>query len=108
MGHKQTHAAEQKGSLFDQFVGAADQRQRHCDAERLGGLEIDDQPLQKIIVDAEAQTTAGLRAKASVLVEWFFDESDSDNESEPTQYEKLVSDVVNGIASQDWQQGRMV
>jgi hypothetical protein len=49
-----------------------------------------------------------LRAKASVLVEWFFDESDSDNESEPTQYEKLVSDVVNGIASQDWQQGRMV
>jgi hypothetical protein len=43
IGHKQTHAAEQKGSLFDQFVGAADQRQRHCDAERLGGLEIDDQ-----------------------------------------------------------------
>jgi hypothetical protein len=66
------------------------------------------EPLQKIIVDAEAQTTAGLRAKASVLVEWFFDESDSDNEREPTQYEKLVSDVVVGIASQDWQQGRMV
>jgi hypothetical protein len=32
-----------KGSLFDQFVGAADQRQRHCNAERLVGLEIDDQ-----------------------------------------------------------------
>jgi hypothetical protein len=41
--HKQTHAAEQKESLFDQFVGEADQRQRHCDAERLGGLEIGDQ-----------------------------------------------------------------
>jgi hypothetical protein len=95
-------------SKRDRYSISSSARQRHCDAERLGGLEIDDQPLQKIIVDAEAQTTAGLRAKASVLVEWFFDESDSDNESEPTQYEKLVSDVVNGIASQDWQQGRMV
>jgi hypothetical protein len=65
------------------------------------------EPLQKIFVDTEAQTTAGLRAKASVLVEWFFDESDGESEREPTEYEKLVSDVVLGVASQDWQQERM-
>lgn len=28
--------------LFDHLIGAAEQRQRHVDAERLGGLEIDD------------------------------------------------------------------
>ena len=31
------------GSLFDYFVGAAEKRLRHVKAERLGGLEIDDQ-----------------------------------------------------------------
>src|SRR5215831_13722632 len=28
-------------SLFDHLVGTAEQWQRHCDAERLGGLEVD-------------------------------------------------------------------
>jgi hypothetical protein len=31
------------GQLFDHLVGAAEQRDRHGDAERLGGLEIDNQ-----------------------------------------------------------------
>src|SRR5438128_3595364 len=34
--------AGESGSL-DDFVGAAEQSERHRDAERLGGLEIDDQ-----------------------------------------------------------------
>jgi hypothetical protein len=55
-------------------------------------------PLQKMVVDSEVQTTAGLRAKAAVLVEWFFEDSDRDEEYEMTEYEKLVSDVVNGLA----------
>jgi hypothetical protein len=51
------------------------------------------------LIDTEAQTAAGLRAKASVLpVEWFFEDSDRDSDYEPTEYEKLVSDVVLGVA----------
>jgi hypothetical protein len=30
-------------SLFDHFVGATQHRKRHCQAQCLGGLEIDDQ-----------------------------------------------------------------
>jgi hypothetical protein len=30
-----------ESSTFDHLVGAAGQGQRHCDAERLGGLEVD-------------------------------------------------------------------
>jgi hypothetical protein len=33
-----------------------------------------------------------------VLVEWFFEDSDRDSDYEPTEYEKLVSDVVLGVA----------
>src|SRR5262249_54873300 len=39
---RRTHAPQQAG-LFDQLVGAAAQRERHSQAERLGGLQVDDQ-----------------------------------------------------------------
>jgi hypothetical protein len=38
-----THASQQIASLFDHFVGAIKQRLWHGDAERLSGLEIDEQ-----------------------------------------------------------------
>jgi hypothetical protein len=38
--HMQTHAPQQKG-LFDHLIGAGEQRGRHRQAQRLGGLEID-------------------------------------------------------------------
>src|SRR5258705_13727559 len=37
------HQTRKSPILFDQFVGAVEQRQRHGEAERLGGLEIDHQ-----------------------------------------------------------------
>jgi hypothetical protein len=43
LGHKRTHAAQQKGLLFDHFVGDLLKMDRYVEAQRLGGLEIDDQ-----------------------------------------------------------------
>ena len=41
MGQNQTHAAQQRASLFDRLVGGCEQRGRNVEAERFRGLEID-------------------------------------------------------------------
>src|SRR5262249_50795002 len=41
--HKRTHAAQQMTILFDHVVGALPQEQRHVEAERLSGFQINHQ-----------------------------------------------------------------
>jgi hypothetical protein len=43
LGQKQTHAAQQKWSLFDHLVGASEHRVRHGETKRLGRLQINRQ-----------------------------------------------------------------
>jgi hypothetical protein len=40
---KQTHAVQQSGSLFAHLVGAGEQHWQNFQAERLRGLEVDDE-----------------------------------------------------------------
>src|SRR5215831_9014461 len=41
MGQKRTHAAQQRGSLFDHFVCTREQRRRHGETKCFGSLKID-------------------------------------------------------------------
>jgi hypothetical protein len=44
VGRDRTHAVQQKSPLTRYFVGAREHGRRHVEAERLRGLEVDDQP----------------------------------------------------------------
>ena len=44
-----------KGSLFDHLVGATLHRLRHGNAERLGGLEVDDQFDFRCLLDRQVR-----------------------------------------------------
>jgi hypothetical protein len=52
-------------------------------------------PLQERIADLEPQTLAGVRAKAQYLLDWWFEDQSDD---EMTEYDKLICDVVVGVA----------
>jgi hypothetical protein len=41
MGQQETLALQQTASLFDDLVGDSEQRRRHGQTERLGGLQVD-------------------------------------------------------------------
>ena len=42
LGQKRTHTPQQKGSLFDDLVGAGEQMGRNGQTDRLCGLQVDD------------------------------------------------------------------
>jgi hypothetical protein len=54
---------QSRAGLFDHFVGAAKQRQRRGDAERLGGLEVDDQLDLRDLLDRKSAGFSPLRMR---------------------------------------------
>src|ERR1035437_4853069 len=61
-----THALQQKAASFDHLVGAADQRQWDGEAERLGGLEVEDQLDFRRLHDRQVGWLLGLEHPAGV------------------------------------------
>lgn len=55
-------------------------------------------PLQELVIKTPARTLAGVRAKARMAVEWFFEETSEAEYDAMTDYDRLVSDIVNGLA----------
>jgi hypothetical protein len=49
------------GHLFDHLVGSREQRRRHIEAERLGGLEIDDEFISAWILDRQVARLLALK-----------------------------------------------
>jgi hypothetical protein len=58
-------------------------------------------PLQELVIRTPARTSAGVRAKARMAVEWFFEETSEAQYAEMTEYKRLVADIVNGVAESD-------
>ena len=62
----QTRAVQQPVPLFDYFVGAAAQRQRHGDAEHLGSLEVDVQLDFRCLLDRQFGRLLALEDTAGI------------------------------------------
>lgn len=54
--------------------------------------------LQELVINTPARTPAGVRAKARMAVEWFFEETSEAEYAEMTEYDRLVADIINGVA----------
>src|SRR6266576_127194 len=63
---QETHAPQQTTSLFDHLIGASEQCGRHSKAERLGGLEIDDQFVLGRLFDRQVRRFRSLENLAYV------------------------------------------
>jgi hypothetical protein len=100
---------ELKQRRLDEALRAADEHRAVCDALKIktGFREAEDHlndvyfnqiiPIQKVIIDADPSTPGATQAKAALLVEWFFEDRSDDQEL--NDYDKLVCDVVCGVAA---------
>ena len=64
-----THALQQKASLFNHLVGTHEQRHRHVEAERFGGLEVDDQLELRRLLDWQIGGLLALENPAGVVAD---------------------------------------
>src|SRR6266446_9957590 len=62
-------AAGVRGGSFDDLVGAGEDRWRHGEAERLGGLEIDDQLESRRLLDRQISRLLALEDLSDVNAE---------------------------------------
>src|SRR5262245_24871 len=66
LGQKRTHAAQQKRSLFYNFVNAGKERWWHCEAKRLRGPEVDHQLDFRCLPDWQVRWPLALEDAAGV------------------------------------------
>ncbi|MVT52514.1 hypothetical protein GPL17_18700 [Bradyrhizobium yuanmingense] len=105
-----SHPDERRQKRLDEAVAALDVYTAQVDSiqSQIGFREVEDRlndiyfnqvlPLQELVIKTPARTAAGVRAKARMAVEWFFEETSEGEYAEMTDYDRLISDIVNGLA----------
>ncbi|WOH70660.1 hypothetical protein RX330_20395 [Bradyrhizobium sp. NDS-1] len=101
---------EWKQRRLDEALKAADEHKAICDELKIktGFRAAEDHlndvyfnqvvPTQKIIIDADPATPGAIQAKAALMVEWFFEDV-PEGGAEMTDYDRMVVDVVCGVAT---------
>lgn len=101
---------ERRQHRLNEAVAALDAYTAEVDAikEQISFHEVEDRlndiyfnqivPLRGAVIKTPARTPADVRAKARMAVEWFFEETSEAEYAEMTEYDRLVTDIVNGVA----------
>lgn len=100
---------DRKQRRLNEALKAADEHKVICEALKIktGFRDAEDHlnsvyfkqiiPAQKVIIDADPSVPGAIEAKASLLLEWFFEERSE--EEKLCDYDNLVCDVVCGVAA---------
>lgn len=101
---------EKRQQRLHEAVAALDAYTAQVDAikDQIGFHDVEDRlndiyfkqvvPLQDAVIKTPAHTPAGVRAKARMAIEWFFEEKSDAEYAEMTDYDRLITDIVNGVA----------